>query len=169
MSMNAEQRRRQTVAICVEYKKLVANGVLQQLADDIDESRKLWATKVLCRLIPSLTTCTDFELNILRDILNGKHPKIVARLIDVLNKTKQIPAAYVNHLMHKDPRFKRFLDPNVAYGFENLPIHCAFIILKQEEARAGGGEGYRKRNWKPLQQRRAAQSIEPEQQQLWGR
>ena len=165
--MTPGQRINQMQAICAEYRKQVSNDVLPKLAEDVDESRRLWATEKLCRLIPSLKVCSDFELNILRDILNGKPPKIHARLRDMLNVTKTHPNDYVTALMSRDERFKRYrpAEPK-RYTVEELPLICAYIILKQEETRS---YGYRKGKWKPLRQNGAATNVQPEQQQLWGR
>ena len=167
--MDDRQRLNQMRAICAEYRRQVNASVLWPLHEDMDESRKIWASEKLCRLISSLTVCSDVELNALRDILNGKPPKIHARLRVLLSATKSFPDDYVTALMSRDERFTRFRSKEPKrYRVEDLPIHCAYVILKQEESRSYK-HNQRKGNWKPLRQDRKATNVQPEQQQLWGR
>ncbi len=132
------------------------------------ESPYLWASGVLGRVISTLTACRDFELNALRDMLNGKPPKIHARLRDVLSKTKKNPDQWVNWMMHNAPKFERYREQSTHYTVETLPLVEAYRLLIQEEPRAGG---YRKSEWTPLKQQRSAkgaQKVASEQRTLWG-
>ncbi len=72
--MNAEQRQRQIVAIHIRFKQELEAGHLN--FSDAHE----WATDVCGRLVPSLKVCSDFELNMLRDRLEGKTPKMLDKL-----------------------------------------------------------------------------------------
>lgn len=160
--MNSDQRRAQVQAVIAQYKKMVSGGALAQLADDIDQSRYLWASEVLCRLVSTLKTIHDFELNVLRDTLNGKVTKIHARLRDVLSQSKSSPDNYANWMMHNAEGFGRYREPAKTYTVETIPLIEAFRMLKQEEARS---PEYRKKDWK---QNRGAVRTSPEQRLLWG-
>jgi len=72
--MTPEQRKRQMQAIHIQFKRHQADGVLAF------DTCHLWASQVIGRLISTLDACSDFELNYLRDALNGKAPKIVEKI-----------------------------------------------------------------------------------------
>lgn len=163
--MNELQRKAQMRAVIVEYNKLVGSGMLPLLDDDLNSSRYLWASETVGRLVPTFEVLSDFELNALRDTLNGKPPKVHARLRDLLARTKKNPDAWVNYMMHHAPAFKRYRVANRDYTVETVPLVEAWRMLKQEELRS---TGYRKPDWNRLQQRPASSKANPEQKQLWG-
>ena len=171
MPMTDAQRKQQIGAICATYQRMVSNGVLPMLAHNIDDSRKIWATQVLCRLVSTFKALADCELNVLRDTLNGKPSKVHARLRDVLTQTKENPDRWVHWMMNHAPKFKRYRELDKVYTVETIPWIEAYRLLMQEERRAGRA-GYRKPEWKPLQQQRRAdppaKRVSPEQQMMWG-
>lgn len=137
MSMTAQQRTKQMQAIHIDYSRKVSDGVLQQINPDVHEGCHVWATLTLGRLISTLKACTDFELNALRDTLNGKPPKIHARLRDVLTRTKKNPDQWINWMMHHAPAFKRYADENTTYTVETIPLIEAYRLLRQQLCRHG--------------------------------
>jgi hypothetical protein len=160
--MNDLQRKRQMQAVHAQFKRMAADGTLSGVRTD---SCHLWATDVLGRVISTLTACADFELNALRDTLNGKPPKIHARLRDVLERTVKNPDGWVNYMMHNAPKYARYADRAITYTVEAVPLIEAYRLLMQSESRSGD---YRKSDWKPLNQQRNAPRVADDQRTLWG-
>jgi hypothetical protein len=159
--MKAEQRKKQMIAVHAQFKRMTSDGVLAHTDCHV------WASEVLGHLISTLTTCSDFELNALRDILNGKPPKIHARLRDVLEKQgKKSADNWCNWMMHNTPKYARYRNFATRYTVETIPLVEAYRMLLQVEPR---NAEYRKNQWSTLKQPTRAVVNSAEQNQLWGR
>lgn len=129
--MDEIQRKRQMGAIHSQYRAMLSNGTLQQLHADPGEGIHIWATQVLGRVVSTLTACSDFELNALRDRLNGKDPKLMERVLWEFKRVGiQHPDNWIAYVA-KGPQFARWRGLTV----DQLPMNQLYRLLKMLETR----------------------------------
>lgn len=155
--MDKIQRSRQMQAIHATYARMIKDGALPPLHAQTGESCHLWATQTLGRLIPSLSCCSDFELNILRDRLNGKVHKIWDKVLFVAEAAgiRDLNAWVARVAQSEHNAWLRGCDP------EKLPVSKQWRLLKMLETRSHAHTG-------PFRKRAAPVRVNEEQRVLWG-
>ena len=132
--MTPEQRTRQQQAIHIDYARKIREGIYAPLAKTIGDGCHLWATEVLGRLVPSLKTCSDYELNILRDTLNGKDSKILERLKAEFDRCRiSAPQAWIAACA-RSGTFSSWRGKTLS----QLPVSQQYLLLKMLERRKAG-------------------------------
>lgn len=124
--MNAQQRTRQMQAIHIQFKRHQADGVLAF------DTCHLWASSVIGRVISTLDACSDFELNYLRDCLNGKQPKLLDKIrrVQVCAGIRDL-GAWMQAVAKSEANawLRGFAQP------EDMPVSKQYRLLKMMEAR----------------------------------
>jgi hypothetical protein len=159
--MNEQQRSAQIRAIVIEYKRQVSEGILQPLHVDPNESRYLWAYRVLGRIIPSFNVLTDWELNILRDTLNGKACKLLSRAKEEFERCGiQYPDRWIARCAQSDS-FRAWRGKTL----ETLPAPQLYRLVKILERR-GSARNISERS-APQPRHSSNVRLSEEQQMLW--
>lgn len=163
--MNNAQRTRQMQAIHIEYARLWKEGTLQALHTEARESCHLWATAILGRLVPTLKTLSDYELNTLRDALTGKDSKILQRITQEFEKCGiKNPEAWVATLAKSDS-MKAWRGLSIA----KLPVSQQYRLLKMLERRGSSrARTQRVQNTRSRGRVTGRAMIPDEQRSLWG-
>ncbi|HEY3321702.1 MAG TPA: hypothetical protein VGP72_14625 [Planctomycetota bacterium] len=168
--MTEAQRAAQIRAIVIEYKRQVEEGLRERLHLDIDESRKIWAYNTLGRVVPTFNVLKDWEVNLLRDLLNGKPNKMVVRAQELA------PLCGVHNLdawiagCAEKPSFEKWRGHTLA----TLPAPQVYRLVKTLETRGerrpsgAAREADARRCTRPPYNSRAAVRVEREQNELWG-
>jgi hypothetical protein len=132
--MNEQQRVRQMQAIHMEYARKVREGIYPPLHPEAGEGCHLWATQTLGRLIPTLKICTDYELNVLRDRLNGKDGKLLLRVRAEFERLDiGRPDQWIARCADSDS-FRAWRGQTL----ETLPVSQLYRLLKMLERRSPG-------------------------------
>lgn len=130
--MDDRQRLRQMQACHVQYKRLQAEGVLD---DEVTIYR--YAECVTGREVLSLKELSNVELNALRDCLQGKPSKVRDKLADAAEKAGILDlTAWMRGAARKGSmRFLRGYTP------DTLPVRRAWRLVKILETRTKLREG----------------------------
>ncbi len=132
--MNEQQRTRQMQAIHIQYARMIKDGVLSPLHADAHEGCHIWASEITGRAISTLKACTDFELNNLRDRLNGKDGKLLVRVRAEFERLAiRDPNKWIARCAENDT-FARWR----GLTLEQLPVSQQYRLLKMLERRSPG-------------------------------
>jgi hypothetical protein len=124
--MNDPQRKKQMQAVHIQHGQMVRDGVLP------GGSCHEWASAVLGRVVSTLTTLADHELNALRDRLQGKDGKLLARVKQEFDRVGiQRPDAWVKRCADSES-FRAWRGRTL----ESLPVSQLYRLLKMLERRS---------------------------------
>jgi len=143
--MTAEQRAAQIRAICIRFRDRAREGALADECgtayDDSREDRLTWAAEILGEPVWSLTTLRDWQLNALRDLLEGKRPKVLVRLDEELAAAQRAARAPIRDPAAWFATVCASLGADPRYGFlrgaklDRLSLRVAVWLCALLEAR----------------------------------
>jgi hypothetical protein len=152
--MNAEQRTRQQQACHIKFKELQSASVIPDGMTCYDYAREITGQPV-----SSLKELSDWQLNALRDRLEGKDTKMLARLLAEAERggIRDLAAWMLAASRSANMAWLRGHRP------ETLPANAAWRLLMILERRGRGSAGLR-----AGRQGRRPNGVDSEQALLWG-